>query len=210
LAAKGTPVRSHSGEVILPATDARVAAVVALDIGKQDLQQCADTVLRLHAEWSRASGRTEISYKSLSGFSMDYARYRVGERFVLQGKDLAWRRERRASDTRADFRAYLDSVFMWAGTSSLARDARKVRREELRSGDFFVMAGSPGHAVIVLDLAQSSDGRRYALLGQGFMPAQNLHVLRSAEGDAWFSLDASEVRTPFWRPFPWSSLRRLE
>ena len=76
--------------------------------------------------------------------------------------------------------------------------------------DVFIKGGFPGHAVLVLDLARASDKRGVALLGQSYMPAQNLHVLRPRAGAVWFELDRHrDVKTPFWRPFPWSSLRRL-
>ncbi|EPX62317.1 hypothetical protein D187_008504 [Cystobacter fuscus DSM 2262] len=35
----------------------------------------------------------------------------------------------------------------------------------------FVLGGSPGHTVMVLDVARDAEGRRVALLGQGFTPA---------------------------------------
>jgi hypothetical protein len=73
-----------------------------------------------------------------------------------------------------------------------------------------VLPGGPGHAILILDVAEAPDGRRVALLGQGFMPAQDFHVLR-AGASAWFSLDGEDVDTPFWpAPFPWSSLRRMK
>jgi hypothetical protein len=51
LAPPGTPVRSFDGRVILPEGHESLAAVVTLDVGDRDLQQCADSVIRLHAEW---------------------------------------------------------------------------------------------------------------------------------------------------------------
>jgi hypothetical protein len=64
--------------------------------------------------------------------------------------------------------------------------------------------------VLVLDVAANPEGRRVALLGQGFMPAQDFHVLSPGGDDApWFPLDGDTVATPFWKPFPWSSLRRF-
>ncbi len=87
LAEPGTAVVSFRGATI--------------DVGDKDLQQCADSVIRMHAEWRRAVGRGDVSYKSLSGFPMPYERYRRGERFVLAGKDLAWTGGGRPDDSRA-------------------------------------------------------------------------------------------------------------
>jgi hypothetical protein len=43
------------------------------------------------------------------------------------------------------------------------------------------------------------------------MPAQDLHILRAANGSAWFALDPAQetIKTPLWRPFRWSDLRRF-
>ncbi len=210
VAEPGTAVVSFRGATILAPDDPRLAAVVAIDVGDKDLQQCADSVIRMHAEWRRAVGRGDVSYKSLSGFPMPYERYRRGERFVLAGKDLAWTGGGRPDDSRATFRGYLDNVFMWANTVGLARDAAKVPRADVRAGDFFVLGGAPGHAVMILDVAVAADGKKRALIGQGYMPAQSFHVIRAADGSPWFSLDGDEVKTPFWAPFPWESLRRLD
>ena len=103
-------------------------------------------------------------------------------------------------------------VFNYASTISLDRSSsKKIDRKDLEPGDFFVLPGGPGHAILILDVATGPSGERSALLGQGFMPAQDFHVLRDARGSAWFSLEGDAVDTPFWpAPFPWSSLRRMK
>ena len=90
----------------------------------------------------------------------------------------------------------------------LADATRAVKRADLRAGDFFVVGGHPGHGVLLLDVAEDDHGHRWALIGQGFMPAQDFQVL-AHEGDPWFSLDGASVETPFWSAFPGSALRRL-
>jgi hypothetical protein len=214
LAATGTAVVSFRGETIREATHPGVAAVVAIDVGTADLQQCADSVIRLHAEWLWSRGRRDMEYRAASGVAMPLARWAKGERLVAHGTTIAW--EPKAAPGAVDhpsFRKYLDAVFAWANTGSLAAQARRVTVEELRPGDFAVLPGSPGHAVLVLDMARTQDGRRVALLGQGFMPAQSFHVLRAGAASAWFEIDPAlgGVTTPFWPAvFPWSSLRRLD
>jgi hypothetical protein len=212
LAPAGTPVVSYRGQVIRPPDDEHVAAVATLDVGARDLQQCADSILRLHAEWRWARGDRELSYRSAEGAALPLSRYAAGERVVESGRKLQWvARERAEPLSHALLRRYLDVVFTWANTGSLARDGRVVALSGLAPGDFFVLPGSPGHAVLVLDLARATDGRRVVLLGQGFMPAQSFHVLRPSREGAWFAIDpkASGIKTPFWPTFPWSSLRRL-
>jgi hypothetical protein len=208
LEAAGTPVRSFRGDTILAADDPRLAAVVAIDVGSQDLQQCADSVIRMHAEWRWSIGKRDVSYRSLSGFTMSFDRWQRGDRFVLAGKDLAWTTGARPDASHAAYRSFLDGVFTWANTTALARDAQKVARSDLRAGDFFVLGGSPGHAILVLDVAKDASGHTRALFGQGYMPAQSFHVVKVA-GSPWVSLDDDAVTTPFWAPFPWDSLRRL-
>lgn len=211
----GGPVVDYRGRVILAADDPRFAAVAALDEGSADLQQCADSILRLHAEWLWSRGRRAITYRAASGAPMPFERWLAGERPSAEGTSLVWKPLGRAAlrDDHAAFRRYLDAVFTWANTGALARDAAKTAASGLRPGDFFVIAGAPGHAVLVLDVAANDRGERAVLLGQGYMPAQSFHVLRASAGAVWFPIDPASigVQTPFWpAPFGWSSLRRLD
>lgn len=209
------PVIDYRGRVILAEGDPRLAAVAELDEGTADLQQCADSILRLHAEWLWSQGMRAISYRAASGTPLSWERWVRGDRPEAEGMTLVWKPLGRAvsRDDHSAFRRYLDAVFTWANTGALARDAARPRLDDLRPGDFFVLAGSPGHAVLVLDVAANSAGEKVVLLGQGYMPAQSFHVLRPSEGEAWFRLEPARggIETPFWpAPFPWSSLRRLD
>ena len=122
---------------------------------------------------------------------------------------MTWAPAARPDGSRKAFAAYLDIVFGYAGTGSLATRSAKRARADVQPGDFFVLPGSPGHTVLVLDVVDDASGHKLALLGQGFMPAQDFHVLSQRTGP-WFSLDVDAVDTPFWpAPFPWSALRRL-
>jgi len=67
--------------------------------------------------------------------------------------------------------------------------------------------------VLVLDVAeQPTTGRRYVLLAQSYMPAQQIHVLRDADalGGVWFTVDPAKPRfdTPEWT-FRREELRRF-
>ena len=75
--------------------------------------------------------------------------------------------------------------------------------EELKIGDVFIKGGSPGHAVIVVDVAvNESTGEKVFMLAQSYMPAQEIHVLvnpNDAEFSPWYSADfGEELMTPEW------------
>jgi len=208
--APGTPVRSYRGDPLHDGNDRRIAAVVELDVGSRDLQQCADSVMRLDAEWRYAAGRGDaIAYPLGHRQQLAWKRWAQGQRPRIGDRDqVSWIAGGTPDDSHPALRAYLDVVFTWAGTESLADATRPVPRAELRAGDFFIVGGHPGHAVLVLDVAEDDRGHRFALIGQGFMPAQDFQVL-AHDGDPWFSLDGDAVETPFWPAFAWSALRRL-
>ncbi len=106
---------------------------------------------------------------------------------------------------------------MYASTRSLWRDTEAVAATDvLEPGDVFNQSGSPGHVVMQLDVAENALGQRVALIGQGFMPAQEMHVLR-ARGehvldDVRFVLpEGAEdtLSTPSWAPFGRTDARRF-
>lgn len=211
---KGAPVVDFRGARLYDdGAHPNIAAVADLDVGKKDLQHCADAIIRLHAEWRYGRGQRDIAYRTVSGASLSYRAWLAGDRGVIDGGKFVVRRVARPhADDHPFFRSYLDDVFAWAGTASLERDAKKVAFADVRPGDFFVMSGQPfGHAVLVLDVAKAEDGRVALLLGQSYMPAQSFHVLRPGPSTAWFVVarDAATVDTPFWKPFPVGALRRM-
>jgi Domain of unknown function (4846) len=218
LAAVGSDVRSFRGGLVREASHPNVAAVVAIDVGGEDVQQCADSIMRLHAEWSWSRGNHAVSYRAASGVAMPYDRWSRGERPRPEGLSLRWAPRTAPGDGYRSFRSYMTEVSRYANTGSLSVQGAPIAPGELRPGDFFVAPGGPGHAVLVVDLATDGAGRRVALLAQGFMPAQSFHVLRpdagaaAAPGSVWFSIDPDSpgVKTPFWPTFSWSSLRRLD
>lgn len=85
------------------------------------------------------------------------------------------------------------------------------RRRDAIPGDVFIEGGHPGHAVLVVDAAdEAASGRRFVLLAQSYMPAQQVHVLRNPRrADPWFPTDEQgPLVTPEW-VFPPAALRRF-
>ncbi len=174
------------------------AAVVDLDVPPRDLQQCADAVMRLWAEYRYARG-------ALIVFHPD-----PGEPRALTFDARTHERP----DTRARFERWLVRVFADAGSASLQAELR-VADGAVAPGDVLIQGGYPGHAVLVLDVAVAPDGRRWLLLGQSNMPAQEFHVLRnpSLRDSPWYDAAAlatpAGLATPEWRPFFARDVRRF-
>lgn len=185
-------------------------AVLDIPVGKRDLQQCADAVMRLYAEYRFSKGQySRIVFHATDGTPMDYEGWRKGDRFVLSGSRLLRKRNAAPCDTRACFERYLETVFAYAGTLSLERELKPAT--EINPGDVFIQGGSPGHAVIVMDVAQNSKGRRIFLLAQSYMPAQDIHILKNpASSSPWYDNTPQQaLQTPEW-DFPAGSLRRFK
>ena len=199
----GTPVRLYNGR-LKDRQDVH-AAVLDLDVGQQDLQQCADAVIRLRAEYLFSQDPARIHFQLTSGHSIGFQPWCAGTGFrVLHGEDVQPAPKPAEAPTHDALRRYLVQIFSYAGTRSLARELRPVPLAQVQPGDVLIRGGSPGHAVLVLDVAvQPATGRRVALLAQSYMPAQQVHVLKAGprpEAGAWFALDPSrpQVHTPEW------------
>jgi hypothetical protein len=204
-------VRLHSGEKKRNQEAHHV--VLDVDVGARDRQQCADAVMRLRGEFLRQAGKQDdICFRFTDGSEARWQEWKVGSRPILGGRKATWTKRAAADDSYASFRRYLDVVFSYAGTLSLAREldlVADVRR--VQAGDVFIQGGSPGHAVIVVDVAEDERGRRAVLLAQSYMPAQDIHVLRNPKSpeSPWYVIERDEaLLTPEWR-FPAGSLRRF-
>lgn len=209
------PVKPHGSPVLhFDGTEktAKVhAAVVAMDIGKRDLQQCADAAMRLRAEYLyQANQRDAITFRFTNGFEADYSRWRAGQRIKVQGNLTQWQGGTAPADDYGTFRKYLDMVFAYAGTLSLAAELKPAALQDLEAGQVFIAGGSPGHCVIVMDVAVNGAGEKRFLLAQSYMPAQEIHLLKNPanpEGDPWYAPgDGEQLVTPQWT-FSWDALR---
>ncbi|HUX02476.1 MAG: DUF4846 domain-containing protein [Phycisphaerae bacterium] len=209
----GTPVRLYDGRQKMD--QSAHAAVIDIDTGKSDLQQCADAIIRLRAEYLFAVGKADaIHFNFTSGDRADFARWRDGWRPSIQGNTVRWVRSAAADASHPSLRRYLDTVFTYAGSASLSAEMTPVPPgESVWIGDVFIRGGFPGHAVIVVDAAENRrTGKRVMLLAQGFMPAQDMHVLVNPSSPArspWYEADFGDtLRTPHWT-FRRSELRRF-
>lgn len=180
------------------------AAVVDMDTGDRDLQQCADAVMRLRAEHLFAQKQyAQLHFNFTNGFNAEYAKWRQGQRVKIEGNRTTWYATSSISTSYESFRKYLDLVFMYAGTLSLSKELKPKQLKNLEIGDVFIQGGSPGHAVIVVDVAvKESTGEKVFMLAQSYMPAQEIHVLKNPNDSAmspWYSADFGEkLNTPEW------------
>lgn len=187
-------------------------AVIDIDVGERDLQQCADAVMRLWAEYLYKNQRySEIHFNFVNGFRTEYTKWMEGYRITVEGNKAWWVKRGNPSNTYRDFRSYMDMVFAYAGTLSLIKELKPVDIKDMEPGDVFI---DQGHSIIVIDMAEEKDsGRRLFMLAQSYMPAQDIQVLKNpADGriSPWYSLDfGEELHTPEWK-FKKSDLRRFE
>jgi hypothetical protein len=207
----GTAVRLHNGQLKTPQTVH--AAVVNIDVGSRDLQQCADAVIRLRGEYEFSQNPDQVHFHLTSGDDIRFADWYAGRGFRASGNAVVAAPKAVEKPTHAVFRRYLDQIFTYAGTLSLERELTSIQLADVRPGDVFIRGGSPGHAVLVLDVAElPATGQRYALLTQSYMPAQQIHVLRdaAASGGVWFAVNPAAARfdTPEWT-FGREQLRRF-
>ncbi len=190
------------------------AAVLAMDIGNRDLQQCADAAIRLRAEYLYQNGkRDEIAFNFTNGFRADYSSWRSGKRIQVNGNTVSWNESGKAADDYGTFRSYLDLVFAYAGTLSLSKELKSVPLDAMQAGDVFIQGGSPGHCVIVVDVARNPSGEKRFILAQSYMPAQEIHILKNDGNPAespWYAPKETEtLNTPQWT-FNWEDLKRFE
>ncbi|MCK4836592.1 MAG: DUF4846 domain-containing protein, partial [Candidatus Aminicenantes bacterium] len=188
--------------------------VVDMDVGTGDLQQCADAIIRLRAEYLYSTNRFQsIRFRFTSGHLAEFWKWIDGFRPRVNGNSVCWMKSSVFDRSYENFRQYLNTVFMYAGSHSLENELHRVREiTDIKIGDIFIQGGFPGHAVIVLDMAvHQQNGQKIFLLGQSFMPAQEFHVLKNLENskiNPWYSLPFGEIlRTPEW-DFYQGDLRR--
>jgi hypothetical protein len=167
-------------------------AVIDLPIGSKNLQQCADVVMRLRADYLRS----ENKWQQIRFFDNDGKLYAPDG--LLDNKH--WQN-------------WLELVFTHCGTISLEKQLTVINgMDQCRIGTVLIQGGSPGHAMIIIDMAENKEGKKIFLLAQGYMPAQDIHIVINQVDSSlspWYERDNGQVRTPGWI-FPAGSFRNWE
>jgi Domain of unknown function (4846) len=153
-------------------------AVLNISTGNKDLQQCADAVMRLRAEYLFASQQ----YNKIVFFDNENKQYQ----FCFP-------------QTKEHLHQYLQTVFGMCGTASLSKQLHKKSIKDIEAGDVLIRGGFPGHAVLVMDVAGNDKGDKIFMLAQSYMPAQDIHVLVNMDesNSPWYHLPAGkQIETP--------------
>ncbi len=215
------PLKPHGSEVMLYDGSTKpnyniYDAVIDMKIGNKDLHQCADAVMRLRAEYLWNQKRYEdIHFNFTNGFRVDYSKWMEGNRMVVKGNKTYWVDKSTPSNTYQDFWKYMELIFNYAGTLSLSKELVPVEIEDLKIGDVFIWGGSPGHAILVIDIAENSNTKeKIFLLAQSYMPAQETQILQNpnnSELSPWYSVTeiGEELITPEWT-FNINELKRFK
>lgn len=173
-------------------------SVIDMNLDKQDLQQCADAVMRLRGEYLYSQKEyNQIHFNTLSDNKPKYfLNYTNGK------------------NTYSDFRSYMRYIFSYANTTSLYNELIPVKNiNDIRPGDVFIQKRRPyGHAVIVMDVAVNpKTGKKVYLLAQSYMPAQDTQILENPNNkdiSPWYEVNNLEINTPQWTFEP-KDLRRF-
>ena len=211
------PMKDDGSEVLLyngtpKGNQTAHVAVFKLPIENYDLQQCADSVMRMYAEYFwNTKQYDKISFHFVSGFEAKYSKWIQGYRIKLSGNNVNWVKQTGHDISYESFKEYLKIVFSYASTLSMEKESKTIGIEDIQVGDIFIKGGSPGHVVMVVDVCVNDEGKKAFLLAQGYMPAQEFHVLNNPKhsDDPWYYVD--EVTYPLSTPeysFDEGSLKR--
>ena len=206
---RNLPLKRHGSPVLLfngrlKGNQNAHYAVINMSVGKRDLQQCADAIMRLRAEYLfRKGAYKKIKFNFTSGDPFPFKKWARGYRPVISGNSVRWKKKAGKDYSYKNFKKYLTFLFIYAGTASLSKEMKKTSMRNMRIGDIFIQGGFPGHAVIIIDMAYNPEtGSKLFMLAQSYMPAQEIHVLRnpsSRNPGPWYSTKfRGKLHTPEW------------
>ncbi|MFM2360242.1 MAG: hypothetical protein RLY16_2235 [Bacteroidota bacterium] len=133
-------------------------AVIDIPIGTKNLMQCADVIMKLRAQYLFE----KQLFSKIEFFDNNGKAYQFGSPF-----------------TQTHLDQFLEIVFGACGTASLSKQLHYKNIQEALPGDVLIRGGFPGHAVLIIDKAINEKGDAIYLLLQGYMPAQDMHILKN-------------------------------
>ena len=170
--------------------------ILELQVAENGLQQCADVLIRLYAEylWKHKKYET-IGFEFTSGHYCSWLKYAEGYRPNIKGNKVTFVKKRSTDHSKKNFVRYLNLIYTYSGTLSLYNELDAVKHvDDLQIGDMVVSPGTPGHVAMIVDAMVNEEGVRRFVMMQGYTPSQSVSLLKN-EGSAmnpWYELKIEE------------------
>ena len=171
--------------------------VLDLSVPDNGLQQCADALIRLRAEYLWQTDRKDqIGFNFTSGHYCSWKKYAEGYRPVINGNKVTFNKSASADTSKENFYRYLNLIYTYSGTQSLHDELIHIDDpNEMRLGDMLVYPGFPGHIIIAVDEIVNESGQKLFIFAQGNTPAQSVHLLKNLNDSKlspWYSYPKRE------------------
>ena len=168
--------------------------VLEIPVPSNGLQQCADALMRIRAEylWDK-NRKDEIGFNFTSGHYCSWKKYAQGYRPKVNGSRVTFQKTASPNTSKESFYNYLNLIYTYAGTQSLYDELPKVSSvNDIEVGDMLIYPGSPGHVIMVVDKAENEMDEKLFIFAQGNTPAQSVHMLKNpTNGDLspWYEIE---------------------
>jgi len=171
--------------------------VLEIPVPTNGLQQCADALMRIRAEYLWETNQKEkIGFNFTSGHYCSWKKYEEGFRPKINGNKVSFHKTVAKNSSKENFHKYLNLIYMYAGTQSLYDELPKINSiNNVEVGDMLIYPGSPGHVIMVVDKAINSKGENLFIFAQGNTPAQSVHIIKNPTDSSispWFKIEIGE------------------
>jgi len=182
-------------------TEAPTLGVFDQTIRANGLQQCADAIIRLRAEYLYAKGdydKIVFDCYTTPVFTADFSYWITGQRIRANGNKLEWYASDAATPGDTSYGTllyFLDMVFLYANTYSLKNQMMQVDPANIEIGDCLIITADQtgnqdGHAIFIVDMAVNDKGEKIFMLAEGNTPATETYIMVNRDTDSvWFSLN---------------------
>ena len=168
-------IRTYKGDII---NRRNTYAVLDIDVGKKDLQQCADAAIRLWAEY----------LYSIKAYNRIYF-HALGNGNAIRFN--AWAKKKRSYSYNT-FRNYLDHVFAYCNSAVTVRVCRVLATPSKSYVNVHGVVEICSTAVV--DMAVNQKGEKIFMVAQSWMPAQQIHIVTDEQTNSpWYKLTENGI-----------------